>query len=141
MPPSCRGHRRVLAACLALAALALVGCPQAGGPSVQGTLVWNGKEYKAPFGDFVEITFVTTDPDGAAVSYPAAFEPATGNFTFPGGLPPGKYQVRVKHEDADRQADRFRNTFAESSPLSYEVTLEPSQNLVIDIGGRSVMRK
>jgi hypothetical protein len=112
--------------------------------SVNGFVNENGKRYKAVEGDEVQITFLWKSDGGSEMSAMAVFNNGDGSFKLMGpvgkGVPPGDYRVAIEaHPYPEGGPDRFKNQFnVKNSPLTLTVSNEPVQNIVIDVGTRTV---
>ena len=139
------------AAVMLLTIVTLAGCGGASGSAikVKGTLVQNGKPLQpAPQeDDTVSIVLTPADKNQKLELISAIFNHADGTFEFKGrqnaGVLPGDYRVLVsyvpyKGEGNDVLKDQFSH---ENSTLKYTVTNDKVQEIVIDVGKRSVTSK
>lgn len=127
-----------------LAALA-VGCGGGGpaGVKVSGRLVHNGKPLSpAPKED--DTVEVALFPDDASQNAVPALYHADGRLEFVGatggGVPPGPYRVLIRWVPYQGdQEDRFQERFTPAAtPLRYTVSADPEQDIVVDVGKRTV---
>jgi hypothetical protein len=138
---------RALAVALVLVLGFVVGC--GGKPSVQvrGTLQKDGKSYQFAKDEQVQITISGVGPDGIPFSVPARVKD-DGSFVLTGpvnrGLAPGTCKITVSAEiyGPKNDGDRFGGAFSEEkSPLSYVVTADSVQEIVVDVGKKTVTKK
>jgi hypothetical protein len=138
---------RALAVALVVVLGLVVGC--GGKPSVQvrGTFQKDGKPYQFAKDEQVQITFSGVGPDGIPFSAGVRVKD-DGTFILTGpanrGVPPGTYKITLSAEiyGPKNDGDRFRGAFSdEKSPLSYAVTAESVQEIVVDVGKKTVTKK
>ncbi len=128
----------------------LVGCGGASGSGikVKGTLVQNGKPLQpAPKeDDTVAIVLSPTDKDQKLEPVSALFNHADGTFEFKGrqnaGVPPGEYRVLLNYVPYQGESnDLFREQFnTDNSTLKYTVTNDKVQEIVIDVGKKTITK-
>jgi hypothetical protein len=124
--------------------LPLVGCSGGSGVAVEGKVLVNGQPYKVADAEQLQITFLGTGADGKGISASANYDASTSSLTVSGptgkGIPPGSYKIAVSSSTyGPKQTDRLRGMFeADRTPLAYNVTTDPVQNIVIDLGRRTV---
>lgn len=127
--------------------LCLAGCSREAGAKITGVLHNNGQPLQTSDKERVTIALIPTKKEekSTKASPGAEFkrEDATFVFVGPGAglVPPGDYRVSVvvrTREGTDRLRDQFS---AETSPLTYSVTVEDRQQIVIDIAKKTVTRK
>lgn len=123
------------------------GCGGTERAQVQGSLVIHGKPFSPKENEAVEIAFLPADPENPTQSGGVAeFNPSDGTFVLitPGnrGLEPGRYKITVESRGYGGEEDRFGEEFsADATTLVHEVTREPNQAVVIDLGTQTVSRK
>jgi hypothetical protein len=138
-----------LAVVATLAVLALSGCGS--GVRLRGRVVADGQPVTVPDGTALTLTFTeAADGEQAGHSYAALVDP-DGAFTCEGppgaGLPPGRYKVMVSSTATDPAVaaaalKRFPGVSdPKTTPLTYEVNGEREQQIVIDLGKRTVRRE
>ncbi len=130
----------VLRLCLVLL---LAGCGQKV-VQVKGVLVKDGVPFKAAPTDVVQILFLWKNEKGLSMAASSRFNPQDGSFEVLGptanGVPPGQYRIAVtgNHYPASGP-DFFKGELEdEKTPLTYTVTQAPVQNIVIDVGKKTV---
>jgi hypothetical protein len=127
-----------------------VGCGRSSGAKVTGVLVENGEPLKFGDKERAYLAFVRVQKEKeekvSLKAHPGAdvnLQDATFVFIGPddGLVSPGEYKVTLRV--APREApDRFDDAFnADKTPLSYTVTAEPHQEIIIDVGKKTVTRK
>jgi hypothetical protein len=123
----------------------VVGCGGTGSVQVRGTLQRDGKPYQFAKNEQVQITFSGSGPDGKTAGVRVNDD---GTFILTGpvnrGLPPGTYKITLSAEiyGPKNDGDRFRGAFSdEKSPLSYAVTADAVQEIVVDVGKKTVTKK
>ena len=136
-------------------ALALIGLPACGsrapsgtGIKVKGTLVQNGKPIQpAPKeDDTLYIALLPPDPKTNPGENVARYNHADGAFEIKGpvdaGVVPGDYRVVVTYTRYEGGGDDvFKEQFSqENSPLKYKVTEDKEQEIIIDVGKRTVTK-
>jgi len=140
---------------LPLLALTLVACAACGGGTppgtgikVKGTLVQNGKPLQpAPKeDDTMQIVFRPAG-QGNLSEFAAIYNHADGTFEFfkgrtANGVEPGDYRLVLSWVPyAGNSDDVFREQFtADNSPLKYTVTTDKLQEIVVDVGKRTVTK-
>lgn len=137
---------------LALTLVIPLGCgssaPSGSGITVKGTLVQNGKPLQpAPKeDDHVAIQLVSPDPKSNVGELVARYNHADGTFEFKGpvdaGVIPGEYRVVLSYTLYEGEGDDvFREQFTpENSPLKYTVTNDKEQEMIIDVGKKTVTK-
>ncbi len=135
---------------LALAFVVFSGCsrgPSGTGIVVKGTLLQNGKPLQpAPKeDDTVTIQFLPPDPKNNPGETVARYNHADGTFEIKGpvdaGVVPGDYRVSVSFSRYEGGDDVFNDQFSqEKSTLKYTVTSDKEQEIVIDVGKRTVTK-
>ncbi len=127
--------------------VALTGCGDSGVHKVRGKLLYNGQPYQLIKDEQLQITFSGKTQDGKSITGGAKFNEADSTFVVEGpkgeGIPPGTYKIGVTSsiygpKDVNRLGETFeiRNT-----PLTYQVTEEPDQKIVVDLDKKSVTRQ
>jgi hypothetical protein len=128
-------------------ALPHLGCSSKSDPRVTGTLIDNGQSVKVAENEAVEITFFAAKTDAAVNQAIGEFDAATGAFRVRGpekeGIPPGEYKIAIACSPLDDDSkDRFAGKFTEeNTPLRYTVTDHTIQEIVIDVGKKTVTKK
>jgi hypothetical protein len=143
-----RAIRTRLVAALSVVLLAhLAGCGDRSNVQVKGTLLKDGKPYQLAQDEQVQVTFAGEDFRGAAFSASARVQPDS-TFVMQGaanrGIPPGTYKIALSAEiyGPKNEGDRFNGAFAENkTPLSYTVTKDGVQEIVVDVGKKTVSKK
>lgn len=132
-----------LLACVACVA----GCSGETGAKVTGVLIENGQPLKISDKERVDLSLtpVQKDEKNTKANPGAEFKKEDATFTFVGpgaGLvPKGEYRVSVKVRMQDG-SDRLGGQFGpDNSPLTYQVTADARQQIVIDITKKTVTRK
>jgi hypothetical protein len=135
-----------LAVLLCLTA-SIAGCGGEKGAKVRGVLLEDGQPLRVAEKEGVILSLVPTQPDPESVkAQPGAdFNRADSTFTFVGpglGLvPPGEYKVCLTVRMREGE-DRFGGAFAlDKTPLTYVVTDDPEQEIVIDLTRKTVTRR
>jgi len=135
---------------LVLGVAVFAGC---GGPSkgvkVSGQLVKGGAPFTAPANATVQVQFLPTNREDNLPSASGQADSQTGAFTVTGafagtGVQPGKYKVVLTGAvyGAGPTKDLFNGAYAENNtPLTYEVTQDADQKIVIDIAKNSVSKQ
>ncbi len=96
--------------------------------------------------DTVEVSLYPVDPGKKLPGTAAAYNRTDGTFVFGGqagvGLLPGQYRVLVRYVPYDdSKGDLFGDQFnVRESKLTYTVTEEREQQIVVDVGKRTVTR-
>jgi hypothetical protein len=143
MPAFLRLPARVPLCLTYLGALALA-CSSAG-ITVKGKVVKNGRPLELK-SDTLIIFFVTTH-EGEALRSMALFKPADGTFLCDGptgrGIPEGTYRIELHPASADfpPNIDRFFHGefLGAKSPLKITLTRSNSQDVVVDVGTKTVI--
>jgi hypothetical protein len=130
------------------AALFVGGCSGGvRGAKVSGQVLQNGKPIKLLAQEEVSVGFSAEAlPEGQkAVTAWAPISPQDGSFTVAGpdghGIPAGKYTVVVSSRIYQQTKDRFESIFEKKPPLTVDVTADPGQQIIVDIGTRTVTRR
>jgi hypothetical protein len=132
-----------------LAAVLVSGCGSGNNVVLRGTLQKDGKAYVFAEGEELEVSLIGQDPSGRAFSSGAEVNKETGTFSFKGptgqGIPPGTYKITLSSQlfsGPQFKGDRFRGAFSqEKTPLSYAMTTDRGQEIIIDIGKKTVTTK
>jgi hypothetical protein len=125
------------------------GCGRSDGVIVTGTLQKDGKVYGFGPNEQLQISMVGNDPAGKPYNTVADLNATDGTLTFRGptgrGVPPGTYKITVSSRlfsGPKRKGDRFSDEFGpENTPLTYTVTTDVPQEIVIDLGKKTVTKK
>jgi hypothetical protein len=125
------------------------GCGKSEGVTVTGTVEKDGKPYAFAPNEEVQVGLVGSDANGRPINMGELVNPTDGTFAFRGpsdkGMAPGTYKVTVSSRTATgpkRKADRFADDFGPiNTPLTYTVTTDDPQAIVIDVGKKTVTRK
>ena len=141
-------HRPASLAAVGLLCLAgLAGCNKERGAKITGVLVEDGQPLRLMGKENVLLSMIPAQKDETSIkaSPGAEFKREDSSFIFVGpglGLvPPGEYKICLTVRPREG-ADRFDGQFSqENTPLTYTVTDEPKQELVIDVKKPSVTRK
>ncbi len=141
------GRTPVSLAILACIAACTVGCRGEKGAKITGVVVENGQPVQISAKERVMLSMVPVHKDEKSIkANPGADfkrEDATFIFVGPGLglLPPGDYKVCLTVWSRDTP-DRYNGQFSpENTPLTYAVTHESKQEIVIDVEKKSVTRK
>jgi hypothetical protein len=134
---------------LLLAAGLANGCGRSDGVIVTGMLQKDGKAYAFGPNEELQISMAGSDPTGKPYNTIANLNTTDGTLTFRGptgrGVPPGTYKITVSSRlfsGPKKKGDRFSDEFGpENSPLTYTVTTDVPQEIVIDLGKKTVTRK
>jgi len=140
--------RTLLVAFVAMGVTLTAGCGGSKGTQVSGTLMKNDKPYIPPENGAASIQFVPMATDGKMRPGTGQADPKTGAFTLQGAVPkeglvPGKYKVVVLGVVSGQYGkDLFDNAFSpEKTPLTYEVTTDANQQIIIDLGKKTVTKQ
>jgi hypothetical protein len=145
MPAIQRISIRFVAPWVVLCALPL-GCNSGiKGVPIKGKVVKNGQVVKLQAGDTLVMYFVSAE-EGRRIRSLAIYKPADGTFECTGptrqGVPQGKYKIELypSKADAPPYVDYlFNGEFkGEKSPLEITCTESNSQNLLVDVGTKTV---
>jgi hypothetical protein len=132
-----------------LLALGIMGCTGQAA-TLKGTLQKEGKSYTFADNEEVDVQLVGTDIEGKPYSTGTTVSREDGSFTLTGptgrGIPPGNYKITLLSRQFSSAPkgpdDGFHHQFsADKTPLTYTVTTEPAQEIVVDVGKKSVTRK
>ena len=140
------GRFFVLLVSVACLSMCIPGCGGEKGAKVTGVIVANGQPIQVPEKEIVLMGFVPVQKDENSVkANPGAeFKRDDASFLFVGpglGLvPPGEYKVVLTIRPRGGP-DRFAGKFSpEKTPLTYTVTNDPKQHIVIDVEKKTVTR-
>lgn len=139
---------RTLLLSLTMVTLTLVGCSAGSkGAKVSGTLMNNGKAYLPPDKGSANIQFVPAEAGSKLPTCSGSADPTTGMFEIAGPeakqrVLPGKYKVAVTATVPGTYKDLFEQAFAgNNTPLTYEVTADPEQKIVIDLAKKTITKQ
>lgn len=125
----------------------LTGCSGEKGATLVGTLVEDGQPVQVAEKEIVLLSVTPTDSDEKSLkaSPGAEFKRDDASFRFVGpgkGLvPPGSYKVSLTIRPREG-TDRFGGIFSgDASPLTYTVTAESIQEIIIDVKKKTITRK
>ena len=125
----------------------VAGCSKERGAKITGVLVEDGQPLRLQDKENVSLSMTPLVRDDASnkASPGAEVKRDDSSFVFVGpglGLvPPGAYKVCLTVRPREGN-DRFDGQFShENTPLTYTVTDEPKQEIVIDVKKKSVTRK
>jgi hypothetical protein len=127
--------------------LGLAGCLGRSLPRVTGTVQENGKAIQVKEDEECSIAFHAMNADANVNLASGDFDRSTGAFRVHSpeqeGIPPGEYKISITfYPQEDQSKDRFANAFSEeNTPLRYTVTDIPVQEVVVDVGKKSVTKK
>jgi hypothetical protein len=130
---------------LCLLAVACGSGDRISGVPVKGRVVKNGQLLQLRSGDTLVMYFVSTE-EGRRVRSMAIYKPADGTFVCNGptrhGVPLGRQRIELYPSQADYPPyvdylfnGEFKN---DKSPLEIILTEGNSQNLVVDVGAKTV---
>jgi hypothetical protein len=135
--------------CLALAGL-LTGCgpSEVKGSKLKGQVLMSGQPLKFLPGEHVWVTFERVGSGGGKqVIMSSGPVQKDGTFSIEGqekkGTPPGQYTVTIHGEFSSGEGEnRFAPLFPDGkSPFVIDVTNEPDQTFVIDVGTKTITKK
>jgi len=127
------------------------GCAPSKGVKLTGQLAMNGAPYTPPDKAAVSLQFTSTDPNANRPNCSAEMPSGATQFEVlgpskgsSGGIRPGKYKITVRASNPSKGSyeDIFKDAFSvKNSTLEYEVTADPEQSIVIDLGKKTVTKK
>ena len=116
-----------------------IGCNTSSTPATvacRGTLLMNDKPLDVANRELglgmVTLEFIPVEATGPTPQKYGATADKDGRFSFPGGVPPGKYKVAVRQWDPYPNADKLQGAFAEGKTPIVR-TLDGSGSIAIDL--------
>jgi len=117
------------------------------GAKLKGQLVKDGQAIGPQRGErMIAVIFERIEPADKQVIRSGGKVGQDGTFTIEGqagkGTPPGKYEVRIHAEVSGDGESRFAPLFADGkTPFIADVTDEPDQFFVIDVGTKTLTKR